>query len=290
MSPITREILAARIATLEADSNISIKEGFYLQTMRLLLAEMDNPAPHHNGMMQLSNELASVKEALRRLAEYARTHAGDIQYTGDHPIAVAEKLAGRELYGIAKQLDTAQAQFESLAGEPVSQPYKLPFEQWLSQQSEKVDVDCGCVSIEVLMCWMRKAYGAGNYPEIPDGLVMVPKEMTPEMMRAVQIGSELGAYAAANLSGAYGLFAEFWDVACRAAGNSPVIPDGWINCRERMPEEGQEIIVMDVTRGEVQSGMIYQNGRFVDFNEESYEVKSPSHWMPLPAAPQQEGV
>ncbi|MEB0790945.1 DUF551 domain-containing protein, partial [Citrobacter portucalensis] len=72
------------------------------------------------------------------------------------------------------------------------------------------------------------------------------------------------------------------------AGNSPVIPDGWINCRERMPEEGQEIIVMDVTRGEVQSGMIYQNGRFVDFNEESYEVKGPSHWMPLPSAPQQE--
>ena len=189
--------------------------------------------PHHNGMMQLSNELADAKSALRRLSAFARSHAGDIQYTGDHPIAVAEKLAGRELSGNTEQLDTVPAQFESLAGEPVSQPYKLPFEQWLSQQSEKVDVDCGCVSIEVLMCWMRKAYGAGNYPEIPDG---------------------------------------------------------WINCRERMPEEGQEIIVMDVTRGEVQSGMIYQNGRFVDFNEESYEVKSPSHWMPLPAAPQQEVV
>ncbi|HFV4570885.1 TPA: DUF551 domain-containing protein [Escherichia coli] len=80
--------------------------------------------------------------------------------------------------------------------------------------------------------------------------------------------------------------------ACRAAmlqaGNSPVTPDTWIPVSERMPEEGQEIIVMDVTRGKVQSGMIYQNGRFVDFNEEYYEVKSPSHWMPLPEAPQQE--
>ncbi|WNW46386.1 DUF551 domain-containing protein [Escherichia coli] len=72
------------------------------------------------------------------------------------------------------------------------------------------------------------------------------------------------------------------------SGNSPVTPDGWIPVSERTPEEGQEIIVMDVTRGKVQSGMIYQNGRFVDFNEEYYEVKSPSHWMPLPAAPQQE--
>jgi hypothetical protein len=42
-------------------------------------------------------------------------------------------------------------------------------------------------------------------------------EMTPEMMRKVQMHSELGAYAAANLSGAYDLFAEFWRVAMSAA-------------------------------------------------------------------------
>ena len=47
--------------------------------------------------------------------------------------------------------------------------------------------------------------------------LVVPEEMTPEMMRSVQLNSELGAYAASNLSGAYDLFAEFWKVACRAA-------------------------------------------------------------------------
>ena len=46
---------------------------------------------------------------------------------------------------------------------------------------------------------------------------VVTEEMTPEMMRAVQLNSELGAYAVSNLSGAYDLFAEFWKVACRAA-------------------------------------------------------------------------
>ena len=45
----------------------------------------------------------------------------------------------------------------------------------------------------------------------------LPDEMTPEMMRAVQLHSELGAYAASNLCGAYSLFSEFWSVACRAA-------------------------------------------------------------------------
>ncbi|MGT8943564.1 hypothetical protein ACSZUQ_20310, partial [Salmonella enterica subsp. enterica serovar Newport] len=58
---------------------------------------------------------------------------------------------------------------------------------------------------------------AGNSPVTPDGWVMVPKELTPEMMRAVQIRSELGGYATSNLSGAYNMFSEFWNVAVSAA-------------------------------------------------------------------------
>ncbi|EER8288847.1 hypothetical protein B1S35_003524 [Escherichia coli] len=57
----------------------------------------------------------------------------------------------------------------------------------------------------------------GNSPVTPDGWVMVPKELTPEMMRAVQIRSELGGYATSNLSGAYNMFSEFWNVAVSAA-------------------------------------------------------------------------
>ena len=58
---------------------------------------------------------------------------------------------------------------------------------------------------------------AGNSPVTQDGWVMVPKELTPEMMRAVQIRSELGGYATSNLSGAYNMFSEFWNVAVSAA-------------------------------------------------------------------------
>ncbi|STH60694.1 prophage protein [Escherichia coli] len=57
----------------------------------------------------------------------------------------------------------------------------------------------------------------GNSPGTPDSWVMVPKELTPEMMRAVQIRSELGGYATSNLSGAYNMFSEFWNVAVSAA-------------------------------------------------------------------------
>lgn len=58
-----------------------------------------------------------------------------------------------------------------------------------------------------------------NEPDVPDGYSLVPVDMTPDMMRAVQLNSELGAYASANLSGAYSLFREFWDVAVKSAPN-----------------------------------------------------------------------
>ncbi|KUQ29829.1 hypothetical protein [Enterobacter hormaechei] len=62
--------------------------------------------------------------------------------------------------------------------EPVMTAYKLPFDQWLSQQTGTIDVECGCVMTEVFFHWLRVAYEAGNSPVIPDGWVLVPVEPT----------------------------------------------------------------------------------------------------------------
>ncbi|EFH4177749.1 DUF551 domain-containing protein [Escherichia coli] len=75
--------------------------------------------------------------------------------------------------------------------------------------------NCDDDRIEAVKAVLRRL--AGNSPVTPDGWVMVPKELTPEMMRAVQIRSELGGYATSNLSGAYNMFSEFWNVAVSAA-------------------------------------------------------------------------
>ncbi|HAJ6477742.1 TPA: Eaa protein [Escherichia coli] len=64
---------------------------------------------------------------------------------------------------------------------------------------------------------VREQTAIPQVPVTPDGWVMVTKELTPEMMRAVQIRSELGGYATSNLSGAYNMFSEFWNVAVSAA-------------------------------------------------------------------------
>ncbi|MEG6318556.1 hypothetical protein [Enterobacter hormaechei] len=108
--------------------------------------------------------------------------------------------------------------------EPVTTANKLPFDQWLSQQTGTIDAECGCVMTEVFFHWLRVAYEVGSSPVIPDGWVLVPVDMAPEQMRAVQIKSELGSYAAANLSGTYALFREFWDVAVAAAPQQEVKP------------------------------------------------------------------
>ncbi|EON5614123.1 hypothetical protein ACLHFP_004383 [Escherichia coli] len=75
--------------------------------------------------------------------------------------------------------------------------------------------NCDDDRIEAVKAVLRRL--AGNSPVTPDGWVIVPKELTPEMMRAVQIRSELGGYATSNLSGAYNMFSEFWNVAVSAA-------------------------------------------------------------------------
>ena len=66
--------------------------------------------------------------------------------------------------------------------ELVTTANKLPFEQWLSQQTGTIDVECGCVMTEVFFHWLRVAYEAGNSPVIPDGWALVPVEPTEDMI------------------------------------------------------------------------------------------------------------
>lgn len=52
---------------------------------------------------------------------------------------------------------------------------------------------------------------------LPEGWVAVPVEMTPSQMRAIQLRSEVGGYITSNLTDAYSLLGELWEVALAAA-------------------------------------------------------------------------
>ncbi|BBP29981.1 hypothetical protein VEGS09_16820 [Escherichia coli] len=103
----------------------------------------------------------------------------------------------RETYGPGSNVvlpaeeaeELARIALASLEVEPVSQTYKLTFEQWLEQQHDKIDVDCGCVSTEMLMHWIRVAYEAGNYPVTQDGWISCSERM-PDTKTAVLVAVE----------------------------------------------------------------------------------------------------
>ncbi|EJF7869940.1 TPA: DUF551 domain-containing protein [Escherichia coli] len=128
--------------------------------------------------------------------------------------------------------------------EPASQTAKLSFQEWLSEQKEKIDVDYGCVSIETLTHWMKSAYEAGN---------------------------------------------------------SPVTPDGWISCSERMPEMGERqcyVLAADFKNNYPPNIPNTQVGVYGDwFNDgnptwddgdgEDLYLKEVTHWMQLPEPPQE---
>lgn len=85
---------------------------------------------------------------------------------------------------------------------------------------------------------------------------------------------------------------ELWN-ACRAAmlqgadGNSPVIPDGWVACSERMPKKGQEVLCTD--QFENYETALYDTGYIPGppFFATTAGEFHPTHWMPLPNPPKE---
>lgn len=71
------------------------------------------------------------------------------------------------------------------------------------------------------------------------------------------------------------------------AGNPPVIPDGWIPVSERMPEKADEVLCAKEFDGPSdwrQKVGYYLAGKWTVYGASW----TPTHWMPLPAAPKQE--
>ncbi|HBI8167433.1 TPA: DUF551 domain-containing protein [Escherichia coli] len=69
----------------------------------------------------------------------------------------------------------------------------------------------------------------------------------------------------------------------RLAGNSPVTPDGWISCSERMPAQDDWILIYS-KHGEYMAGQV--QGEYVELSDGTLSwLGNVLFWMPLPEPP-----
>ncbi|OED24468.1 hypothetical protein BCY82_05440 [Klebsiella quasipneumoniae] len=117
----------------------------------------------------------------------------------------------------------------------------------------------------------------GNSPVVPDGYVLVPKEATLEMIKS-------GASAASNGMLIPGIYKA---MLAAADCSIPMISDRWIPVSEQMPDENAEQQVLACFKGGDISTLYYFEGHWDD----AYGIvpirQDVTHWMPLPAAPQE---
>lgn len=71
----------------------------------------------------------------------------------------------------------------------------------------------------------------------------------------------------------------------KLAGNSPVTPDGWISCSERMPAQDDWILIYS-KHGEYMAGQV--QGEYVELSDGTLSwLGNALFWMPLPEPPQE---
>ncbi|EMB9957644.1 DUF551 domain-containing protein [Escherichia coli] len=130
----------------------------------------------------------------------------------------------------------------------------------------------------------------------PPAPVSVPAamEMDDDFDSAFEHGKAVGwnAYRAAMLHGA-----EPVSQTCKLnepSGNSPVIPDGWISCSERMPEKNQNVLIsvnFDSSLVEPLICSARYTGSTFRRGEATIKpgngIEQATHWMPLPEPPQE---
>ncbi|EIX9752317.1 DUF551 domain-containing protein [Klebsiella pneumoniae] len=140
---------------------------------------------------------------------------------------------------------------------------------------------CTCPSGDGSLRWPCPVH-AGNSPAIPDGYVMVPKEATLEMIKS-------GASAASNGMLIPGIYKA---MLAAADCSIPMISDRWIPVSEQMPEREVDVQVYCPDKKEQMVAYLERNElegyfRFATWRTGDGIYCQPTHWMPLPAAPQE---
>ncbi|HAX3360139.1 TPA: DUF551 domain-containing protein [Escherichia coli] len=192
----------------------------------------------------------------------------------------------RETYGPGSNVvlpaeeaeELARIALASLEAEPVAYIFKHPAGKlfWaLTDESNKEQSD------------VIPVYAAPPVPVVPEEKPM-PNPLKMYAVDAVAAIAEVRGWNScrdAMLHGAEPVSQTY--KLNELSGNSPVTPDGWISCSDRMPNEEDVLVYCSDTK-EQMVGFHKGKGLFQFFYMNGVEgVCEPSHWMPLPEPPQE---
>ncbi|EOL0929085.1 ead/Ea22-like family protein, partial [Escherichia coli] len=146
------------------------------------------------------------------------------------------------------ELEAAEKRIAELEAEPVSQAYNLPE----LIEGMEVSIDVSTCDANLGNRYFGTVTEASELDTAKNGYILLVQDAEPN-----------------------------FDVN----GNSPVIPDSWISCSERMPDDGQHVIIL--CDGAFVLYAQYRDGEFFDVvrnGDEFFETHSRNvtNWMQLP--------
>lgn len=128
---------------------------------------------------------------------------------------------------------------------------------------------------------MERLLSACNSPAIPDGYVMVPKEMTDEIGEAIAMQANCCGGIALDIYDAMIAAAPHDTPALNSLQSVDSVTGGWIPVSERMPESNGMYFGWDGKR------VLEVYCFFGGFSANQFIHGEITHWMPLSAAPQE---
>ncbi len=174
---------ADEVLALATIALVPCKDGNGMTLIDFLVKELSKGAgwPDGKDFCYLPIPLAGCSWATVRFDTRHKNYQSSKNYSFDGIICDISDLdrsaftsvVTREQYEAAR---IASQKVEFNGDELESKAYKLDLETMAGTATRKIDVDCGCVSAETFMHWLRVAYEAGNHPDFPDSSQQSPKK------------------------------------------------------------------------------------------------------------------
>ncbi|EDH9298545.1 DUF551 domain-containing protein [Salmonella enterica] len=289
MAELTKEWLKQTIAEYEANRDelpfgLDTNSAIELQAFKLALASLEaEPVAyifkHPAGKLFWALTDESNKDQADVIPVYAAAPASVVPDNASEPLAYAYKeltpeimrnhLAVFERYGLAPNdssttiqalriaLDGIERSDAMLHGaEPVSQTYNLPE----LIEGMEVSIDVSTCDADLGNRYFGTVTEVLELDTAKNGYILLVQDAKPNF---------------------------------KTAGNSPVTPDGWISCSERMPDSKTGVLVAREFGRKGDWRMKWAT--YIPWHPDTNDgwlipgaSWKPSHWMPLPEPPQEE--